>query len=192
MKNNANTRKEILNLKDDAFIEYYDKGKKLPYKIKVSTLKNAFLAEAVTEVTSSLSANGTTFLQRMSRTITNAELLALNSSPVELIAAPGEGKIILPYSVILKVNPGETSESSNATQTLTLDFFAVGNSFMTFDTTQLAWGDAEELIVQFQGENNEYFGAINEPLELMADDGDFVEFDGTFDVYITYQIVDLL
>lgn len=186
MKNNGKTRKEIKNINQEGYLEYYDKGK-LPYKIKVSTLKNDIINEASVQVIEDLETAGTSFMKRTATVISNAEILTLNSSPVELVPAPGAGKFILLHTIWLKTNFNSTDEVTNSGQAVNV--FPEGEADRIFSLTANTSENTYEQAVQEFGSSTS--DLENKAIVIQAEDGDYVEYDGTFEVFTTYEIITL-
>lgn len=124
--------------------------------------------------------------------LSSAEILALNGTPKELIAAPGSGKIIQPIATMYRYNYGTLTYNTNQTMQLYYNGF-VGNTITNtllsrtesailrqgaISTTSLTYLTATQDIV-------------NKAFMLSVQTGNPAAGDGTLDVYITYTIITL-
>lgn len=151
-------------------------------------------------------------------TLTNDQVLALVSTPVEVVAAPGAGKIVYPISAFMVIkNAAAEYTNLDAQAVLGLRVVSVncdmctpydeaangalgtaatpgGGSFVPFIVPAVT---ASELSSPITGEWQAQASQIeNEPLSLFgynASSGDFTGGDdaNTLDVYVTYQIADV-
>lgn len=113
-----------------------------------------------------------------------AQILTANSVPIEVVAAPGAGKIISVLSALCKFTYGTTQFDGGGLGNLILDTLTdpimstgvIGNSTSSFDVLSQAYGGT-----QF---------APNLAL-LFKTDSDSTVGDSTIDLYITYSIITL-
>ena len=123
--------------------------------------------------------------------LSNAQLLAINSSPVTLVGAPGSGKVNFLHSAMIKVVPNTTVETTQATQPMVIGYTITGPTICSMTTDEVAWGTATELLSNTVTPAGAMNGADNGVLAISGDNGNFVEFDGTMEVYITYEEITL-
>ncbi len=122
-------------------------------------------------------------------TLSSADILGMNGTPVQLIAAPGASKVIQPLGIFVDYHfgtvrydnggggdPSISIKSTNAVQTLAIDSTTLGK-------TQ----DAQAIIGIVGGVDT---GAINDAL-IVTSDAVPLNGDGTLDIYVTYVILDL-
>lgn len=118
-------------------------------------------------------------------TLTSAQILALNSTPVQLVAAPGAGKALQVHNVTSRINYATTAYTTNLTMraysTSTNGAFINGNSLSRTATTT----------EQFQEGSNTLIINENQPLILDVAVGNPLAGDGTLDVYVTYTVLTL-
>lgn len=121
-------------------------------------------------------------------TIDSADILTSNSSPIELIAAPGVGKIIFPTSALIVYNFGTAGYTTNTTTNLKLGLYH------TLWTSPNLIAQAQDA-VQFATLSE--VGAVvapvpsNTALTFTSSTGDPAAGDGTLDIYINYSIITL-
>lgn len=144
--------------------------------------------------------------------ITSAQLLALNSSFITLVAAPGAGKVIMPSAVTIQYKAGTTAYTitDSATDALftiwgtdedNVAFAAAQAGFIDQSTNQLAisMGGALYNVIQAStwppalDETNTdgvQTAFVNTALTLAANDAPTLG-NGTLVVYVTYGIITL-
>ena len=114
--------------------------------------------------------------------ISSVEILALNSSPKTLIAAPGAGKVIDIISMFYRYNFVTTDYTTGGFQqvrtgsTVLIDRLGI----LAPGVTTISTFESAGIISSNNGDINLYQGSSNPTLG-----------DGTLDVYITYRIVTL-
>lgn len=120
--------------------------------------------------------------------LTSAEILDLNSTPKQLIAAPGANKFILPLRVIVKGNFGTQAYATNTNLQ-----FAPNTLFQTnfsaalgFTQNQLATYTLTTAAGTTTLENT-----VNAAINIFALSGNPTTGDGTVDIYVTYTTVTL-
>lgn len=134
----------------------------------------------------SKSITGSSLILSKKVTITAAELLTANSSPINLIDAPGSGKALKVIDVMVRFNYGTVAfDGANGTvnfniDTATDDYFEYADLLsQTANSLGFAFGnDFPEKTV----ENQEFHFISN---------NDSTVGDSTVDVYINYQIITL-
>ena len=125
----------------------------------------------------------------------SAALLALKTTPLLLIPAPGPGLAIIVHSVSLKLNFGTTAYTLNAG---TLKFF-IGTTANAVAIT----GDLSAILTQASSKENVGVPALASGIQSVANienqgiflgnDGtaNYTLGDGTLDIVIAYQIVQM-
>jgi hypothetical protein len=134
--------------------------------------------------------------------LTSAQLLALHSSPVPIIAAPGAGKMILVLSALYELIYGSAAyECSDQTQGL---FFGTGVSGNAADSAsddtlgyQVFTAPADTVVVSAPLINTQIApvaptsGAENQPVVLSSYVADMTTGDGTGSITVLYTVVTL-
>lgn len=118
-------------------------------------------------------------------TLTSAQILALNGTPITLVAAPGAGKIVKLLACSLQGNFGTVAYATNTTLRVkvgSLDQQFVGGSFLAFSANSYTE------IARSTSTASGISGVANQPAQIYAASGNPTAGDGTVDVYITYQI----
>lgn len=115
--------------------------------------------------------------------LSSAEILALNTTPITGIAAPGAGNIIRPLALVTKSNFNTTQYSGNAME------LSLGGNFVA---TTSAYTSSS---TNFEYKNASQFGTTtdltNQPLLISISSANPSGGDGTVDMYITYCIIEL-
>jgi hypothetical protein len=133
--------------------------------------------------------------QTVSVTLTADQLRHLNSAPPELVPAQGPGTVIVPASLLLRLNYGtqafdvstsvisySTDMSNGVAVTGFLDGF-LKNTETTLYVARLPEQPKESAVV-----NNVM---VNKPLVLLDYDTDASQGDSTLDVFIAFQVFTL-
>lgn len=140
-------------------------------------------------------------IQLKSVTLTPAQIKILKGSPFELIAAPGAGKMVLPYFVWAKFNPGAIpyiNVNSNDLQfgpasdpSAGLVSNLASNTLLDEVESKVAFSI---LLDQSSGLGSPS-GYDNQPLVIKNFDpgnaGEFADGDGTLTIKVHYSIIDL-
>ena len=121
--------------------------------------------------------------------ISSAQLLNLNSSPVTVISAPGAGKVIEVMNCMVKYNFGTTPyvcaggltlrNPSSTLRQLNIAQNIIQQTFSTITHTNSYDAGNDTAIV------------VNEPIQFEAKTANPTSGDGTVDLYIYYRIVTL-
>lgn len=114
--------------------------------------------------------------------LSSAQILALNTTPIELIAAPGSGKVIHLKDVVFNYTFVTTAYTSNAGQVEYETFNDV-----LFSMSQL--DDSASIISRSLSTHNEL--KENKGIEFTVLTSDPTLGDGTLDIYLIYEIITL-
>jgi hypothetical protein len=83
--------------------------------IRINTI-GTFTVIASNDVTFTSSFGDSTLVYESTTSLSSAQILALNSTPVQLVAAPGSGKIVVPLEVILNYTHVSTNYNGGSLQ----------------------------------------------------------------------------
>lgn len=118
--------------------------------------------------------------------LTDTEIKNLNSSPVELVSAPGSSRVIELQSIAMFLNHGGTDYDTNgtlevrtSTTNTTLSDSVSGSNFL-FKSSN-AYHKLDSVSAQLD---------VNEAIELFCGSGDPATGNGTLDVEVVYRIHD--
>ena len=134
-------------------------------------------------------------IQTTTVTISNAEMTELNTTPIQVVAAPGANRVIIVDSSIFFNNNGGTDfTEENTDETLTVDYDNSGVDVITaFDTTAFITSTGDSII---EVKANALVASdpatvfVNEKLQVrVVGTGDFATGDGTMDVTVIYHIL---
>jgi len=123
-------------------------------------------------------------------TLSSAEILALNSTPKTLIAAPGSGKLIRVLSIVEKLNYGSATYATNILQ----QFRYTGTTTVIANNSLLGSTEntiAEQLASTAVTYSTATSDPVNKAVELTVQTGNPTTGDGTLDVYVTYTVITL-
>ena len=121
-------------------------------------------------------------------TITSSELLSMNSTLVDIVAAPGAGIAILPYSVLLYYRFGTSEYLTNLNVVL-----SPNNSLwnVTFNSALQGTQDRISSRSIFPTVSASGANIDNQPLQVQIQTGNPTAGDGTLDVYVAYYLLTL-
>lgn len=126
------------------------------------------------------------------KSFTTAEILALNTTPITLVAAPGTGKIIVPISVVARLTFLTAAYATN----LALQVKYVAGSDALFSNSTILAVTASAIQPMFPllaagvtGNDNEY--VANAALVATVATGNPATGAGSLDLYLTYVVVTL-
>ena len=121
-------------------------------------------------------------------TITSSELLSMNSTLVDIVAAPGAGIAILPYSVLLYYRFGTSEYLTNLNVVL-----SPNNSLwnVTFNSALQGTQDRISSRSIFPTVSASGANIDNQPLQVQIQTGNPTAGDGTLDVYVAYYLITL-
>ena len=132
--------------------------------------------------------NDPAFIRLADVAISSAQILALNSSPITLVAAPGAGLTIFPQEVLVQYIFGTTAYTGDTTAQIFTNT-ANGVSFISPDLLE----DTTTTIKKF---NPAFIFALNvnqlpenEALTIRTAVSDPLTGDSTIRVFVTYSIV---
>jgi hypothetical protein len=117
-------------------------------------------------------------------TLSSAQILNSNTTPIELIPAPGANKVIVPLSIFISANYNTTQYTTNTSGRIILNDKVVSDLDISFAASG-------QYVTSIVVENDLVYDLINQPLEFDTQTGNPTAGDGTLDIYITYQIIDL-
>lgn len=117
-------------------------------------------------------------------TLSSAQILALNTTPIQLVAAPGVGKLLKLKSVVYKINAG-TPYATN----VTLNVVYAGFTSLHIAGLDIL-DDVAGVIRDATGVANSQM-KDNTALQMFVPGGDPITGTSTVDVYITYEIITL-
>jgi hypothetical protein len=121
-----------------------------------------------------------TCVQTVKVSLSSAEILSSNTTPVQLIAAPGAGKIIQIQKVLLNSTYVSATYATNTSSQIrigTIMATAYSINFAVSQVAQLNSGGVGDLINQ----NVNFFTTVGDPTAG----------DGTIDTFITYTVITL-
>ena len=121
-------------------------------------------------------------------TITSSQLLSMNSTLVDIVAAPGAGIAILPYSVLLYYRFGTSEYLTNLNVVL-----SPNNSLwnVTFNSALQGTQDRISSRSIFPTVSASGANIDNQPLQVQIQTGNPTAGDGTLDVYVAYYLLTL-
>jgi hypothetical protein len=118
--------------------------------------------------------------------ITSAEILALNATPKELVAAPGAGRAIEFVSAVLHLDYGTTTYTANGTLTVRT---ATSNSVLSgvLAAAELLHSTADKVATMVPASTGIGLD-INEAIELFEPTGECTTGNGTLTIVVGYRI----
>ena len=117
--------------------------------------------------------------------LSSAEILALDATPVTLIAAQGTGTFIRLHSVTMKLNYGTTTYTGGGLRIK----YTSGGSFII---TNSSYTNSSSIIFNPALSNNQIFTTSAENDSLVIDAASAVSVgNGTLDIYLTYSVISL-
>ena len=124
----------------------------------------------------------------LKKTITSAEILTSYTAPVELIPAPGSGKLLLVQSAIIRYIPGGSTYSTNIITNI-----RYGNALSLYTNPNSLGQSSENAIITNMLPSTTTSAALptNSPLLFQTSNGNPTAGDGTIYLYLTYTIVTL-
>ena len=128
-------------------------------------------------------------LQSAKVTIPSAEILQLNSTPKELVPAPGAGKMIVLLNAAVRLTFGSSVYTTN----ITLNIQTAGANYEQSQFfNALGWG-SDTFVVRSNssGVAGNIALAENQALQAVVPSGNPAAGDSDIDVYIQYAIVDI-
>jgi hypothetical protein len=135
-------------------------------------------------------------IQSATVTLSSAQLLALNSSPVTIVAAPGAGKIIAPVALCMR-NSGGTAYDDSASSNSTGLYYnaytgaaAVDDSGISSLATQ-AVGSAQAVSTSLQQNIYPLADIADQPIVAYSPVGNMTTGNGTITVTMYYLTITL-
>lgn len=117
-----------------------------------------------------------------------ADILTLDTIPVELVPAPGAGKMVVPQSYLAQLTAGATAYAGVSLKVgfnITMSPVGIDSSFLTGAVNSVATGPAYEILApQSDVENKALILYTDAPTAPPSG-------DGTLQITIFYSIVDL-
>lgn len=133
------------------------------------------------------SATANTTIYTVKKSITSPQLLALNTTPIEVIAAPGSGKAVQVLGAFIAYTYATAAYATNTTLLLVN---ANGTNEIATDGGSLISDVASNKgYMTIAGGINSI--VTNDAVVIEAQTGDPTDGGGTVDVYVTYQIITL-
>jgi len=126
-------------------------------------------------------------LQTATVTISSAEILALNGTPKQLIAAPGAGKIIVIHSIVVRYIFVSAAYATNTNLSINYDTEAADDLY--FNAGLLA-NTADHYDVRVQGQIATSVDVRNKSIKASTDSGNPTTGDSTLKIVISYSILD--
>jgi hypothetical protein len=122
--------------------------------------------------------------------VSSAEILALNSSPKQLLAAPGSGKLYEITGILCRMNFGTAAYAANTTLQVLYSGanLVVGTNSNIINATISKTGKMILSAISAAG-STQYLE--NTALNVNVGGGNPTTGDGTLDIYITYKIITL-
>jgi hypothetical protein len=121
--------------------------------------------------------------------VSSAEILALNTTPIELVAAPGSGKVVKIQSIVANLTFGTAAFATNTN----LQIITSGASVAQYELDML--GATVSTIRQMKDNTTSNVAHTqlldNTAVNVMAETGDPTTGDGTVTIYATYDIITL-
>lgn len=183
----ATTGLDIINSGNTSALKVLDDG-----VVQLGNLPTAPTVGATLEATDTNGSldwvTGSTQVFQTKVSLSSVQILALNTTPVELIPAQGAGTIINPIAITTRMNFGTAAYTTNI-NTITRN---VGSSN---SITTVAIVDATSDVILRS--DLQSFGSLNTTyientgLEVSQATGDPLVGDGTMDIYINYEVITL-
>lgn len=178
---------------DDRAITFPDATDTLVGKATVDTLTNKTLTSPVVNSVQHMQASGT---------IASADVLQLNGTPVELIATPGAGKIIIVDEIEVYISYGSAQYAAGAGEDFTIQYATSDTAIVSIDNDNdgflLAAASAGRIIkpalyngngsaAMFNPDNGD-----NEAIEATILSGEWATGDSDISYRISYRVVTLI
>jgi hypothetical protein len=121
-------------------------------------------------------------------TITSAQLLQLFTTPITLVAAQGAGKVIIPFTVLLRYRFGTLEYATNLNITL-----SPNSSLYQVNYNSAISGNQDKYSSRSITPTVSLAGSVvdNLPLTIGAQIGNPTAGDGQLDVYVSYYVLTL-
>ena len=126
-------------------------------------------------------------------TLTSAQILALNTTPIELVAAPGASSFIVLEKAYFKLNYGSAAYATNTQLAIKYDSAATNLCTTLYDllsqTADTIESATPDILVDNGSDINAYRINVNESIEVLAESGNPITGDGTVDIIVEYRIM---
>lgn len=129
-------------------------------------------------------------MQILKTSLSSAQLLALAATPVQIVAAPGAGNVILPLSIILRSNFNTAAYAAGSQVNLYIGSKANGLLLPVCAATfvqSVATRVQLTPLTAFAAVLDVSANIVNQALYLSAVGAEFTTGDGTLDVYLAYD-----
>lgn len=128
-------------------------------------------------------------MQTVKKTLTTAQILALNATPIELAPAPGSGKILIPVSLVVSIHFNSVAFAAGSAVDLYLGPKANGKLFASIlaATINAAANTADEEICVAVNVNGLLALFENQNLNLQTVGAAFTTGDGSITVTLFYN-----
>lgn len=133
---------------------------------------------------SDVTANSFNGVFRKKVTLSSAQILALNTTPIEIVAAPGVGKVISVRSMVTSLNFNTIAYATNSIFGLV---YSGENTLVT--QSQLLFSTVDKITTSITVGNLEMFS--NTAVDAKSLSSNPTLGNSTVDVYITYEIITL-
>ena len=126
-------------------------------------------------------------LQSVSKTLTSAQILALNSTPITVITAPRANEVIEIISAFAQLNYGTVAYATNTG----LDLSYSGNPTTRIWNNTAILGDASDIMRRLDKSSGASAQIMREGEAIVANNitGNPTDGDGTVTVYVAYRVV---
>ena len=130
--------------------------------------------------------------QTVKVTIPSAQILAGNTTPVQLVAAQGSGLTAVPISFVEIYNYGTAAYATNTTQAIFYNGKAIATQFLA-QISQLTLQQTANVSLSAAIVSPVIQDTIasNEPIMWGIQTGDPTAGDGTIEIYLTYIVINL-
>lgn len=120
--------------------------------------------------------------------LSSAQILLLNGTPIDVVPAQGTSKFIQPIGVVCKLNWNGVAYATNTDLR-----FKMGASFSNILNITGFLGNTADTIVRtlFTGSQSASSYTLNQPLQVTVPSGNPTAGDGTLDIYLTYTVISL-
>ena len=121
--------------------------------------------------------------------LTTGQILALNTTPIDLVAAPGAGKVTIIDFIVLSLTFNSIVYATNTVLQLVYD---TGVAY-TFDSNTTLLASADAIFTRHVGDDVEPAAGYlqNKKVSITVGTGDPTAGDSAMDVYTFYQILTL-
>lgn len=128
-------------------------------------------------------------MQQRNITLTSADLLALAGTPIELVPAPGAGKILTPFAVTARLNFLTAAHTAGSQPVIKYKDAATNQEFdvLSVELVKAAATSAQSSVCGIPGTAiDAVANTVNQPLVLSVAGADFATAGGSLDLTIFY------